>query len=195
MAKGKMDRLERKKQEAPVQFAPNWNGELNRIGYRCIWRHCFRYGIDFSLEDVRDSVAEVVANFWEEGKLDSSIQQNKLSLEREDKILFCRQVVNAYRRYIHSSGKTQTDITLDIILGAEKYYQWRPSGPEAALGWVELKESLKQTLGRSDYAICQLLIQGYTKGEAARILKLNRVTLRRRLDRLPAGKLLRILRE
>ena len=184
----------KKKKEVPVQFAPNWHGELHRIGYRCIWRHCNRFGVAFSLEDVRDAIAEVVAKFWEEGKLQDTFEEDKLSLEREDKVLFCREVVNAYRRYIHSSGKTQTDVALDLILGAEKYYQWRPSGPEVALNWIETKESLRQILNKADYAACQLLIQGYSKEEVAETLKMDRRTLRRRLDRLPSGKLLRILR-
>ena len=194
MAKRKMDKLERKKQEAPVQFAPNWNGELNRIGYRCIWRHCYRYGIAFSVEDVRDAIAETVAKFWEEGKLQATLKEDKLSLEREDKILFCRNVVNAYRRYIHSSGKSQAETTLDLIVGIEKFYQWRPGRPEEELSWVELKESLRQVLSRKDYAACQLLLQGYTKEQVADLLHVDRRTLRRRLDRLPAGKLLRILK-
>jgi DNA-directed RNA polymerase specialized sigma24 family protein len=190
-----MEKAERKKKkELPLQFAPNWNGELHRIGFKAVWRHCYRFGISFSLEDARDAVAEVVASLWEAGKLQASLEHDKLSLEDEDKVYFCREVVNAYRRYIHSSRKNETDITLDIILGAEKYYQWRPNRPEEEISWIELKESLRQTLSRKDYAACQLLLQGYTKGEAARILKLNRVTLKRRLDRLPAGKLLRILR-
>jgi len=136
-----------------------------------------------------------VANFWEEGKLDSSIQQNKLSLEREDKILFCREAVNAYRRYIHSGKKTQAETTLDLIVGIEKFYQWRPGRPEEELSWVELKESLRQTLARTDYAACHLLLQGYSQEEVAEMLKINRRTLRRRLDRLPSGRLLKILRE
>jgi DNA-directed RNA polymerase specialized sigma24 family protein len=185
----------KKKKEVPVQFAPNWNGELNRIGCRCIWRHCYRYGIAFSVEDVRDAIAETVAKFWEEGKLQATIERGKLSLEEEDKVYFCREVVNAYRRYIHSSGKSQAETTLDLIVGIEKFYQWRPGSPEEHLEWIELKESLRQVLSRKDYAACQLLLQGYTKGETARLLKLNRVTLRRRLDRLPSGRLLRILRE
>ena len=184
----------KKKKEVPLQFAPNWSGELHRIGYRCIWRHTKRYTVAFSLEDARDAIAEVIANFFEQGKLQRTLQQDKLSLSKEEMIHFCREVVSAYRRFIHS-GKTQTDVTLDVILGTERFYQWRPDGPETALNWIELKESLRQTLTRADYAACQLLIQGYTKGETARILKLNRVTLRRRLDRLPSGKLLRILRE
>jgi hypothetical protein len=184
----------KKKRELPLQFAPNWHGELYRIGFKAVWRHCYRFGIAFSVEDVRDAIAETVAKFWEEGKLQATLKEDKLSLEEEDKVYFCREVVNAYRRYIHSS-KTQTDITLDIILGTERFYQWRPNRPEEEISWIELKESMRQTLNRADYAACQLLLQGYTKGETARLLKLNRVTLRRRLDRLPSGRLLRILRE
>ena len=181
------------KKEIPIQFAANWNGELQRIGYRCVWRHCNRYGTAFSLEDVRDAIAEAVASLWEEGKLQDSLEENKLSLSREDRIQFCRDVVNAYRRLIHP-GKSQTDVALDVILGTEEYYQWRPEGPEEELSWLETKESLRQTLSRIDYAACHLLIQGYSKGQAARLLKMDRTTLRRRLDRLPSGKLLRILR-
>jgi hypothetical protein len=188
-----LDASRKKKEELPIRFAENWHGELQRIGYKAVWRHCNRYGIAFSLEDVRDAIAEAVASLWEEGKLDSSLEQDELSLSWGRRILFCRDVVNAYRRYIHP-GKTQTEFTLDIILGIEKYYQWRPEGPESALSWVELKESLRQTLSNKDYAACQLLLQGYNKGETARILKMARRTLRRRLDRLPSGKLLRILR-
>ena len=185
----------KKKRELPLQFANNWSGELNRIGFRAIWRHTKRYTVAFSLEDARDAIAEAIADLFEQGKLQASLEHEKLMLAQEERIQFCRNVVKAYRRYIHSSGKTQTDITLDVILGVEKYYQWRPQSPEEQLEWIELKESLKQTLSRADYVACQLLLQGYTKGEAAKLLKLNRVTLRRRLDRLPAGKLLRILRE
>jgi len=184
----------KKKKEVPIQFAPNWHGELHRIGYKTIWRHCYRYGVAFSLEDVRDSVAEVVANFWEAGKLQASLQEDKLSLSKEDKINFCRDVVNAYRRYLHAGEKTKAEATLDIVLGMGCFYQWRPDGPEAALGWVELKESLRETLSKTDYAACQLLLQGYSQEEAARLLKIDRRTLRRRLDRLPAGRLLKMLR-
>jgi len=180
------------KKEVPVKFAENWHGELYRIGFGTIQRHCQRYGVVFSIEDARDAVAETVADFFEEGKLDSSIQQNNLNLSQEDKRQFSWETINAYRRYIHH-GKTKAD-ALDIILGTAKFYQWRPDGPEAALNWIELKESLKQTLTRADYIACQLLLQGYTKGETARLLKLNRVTLQRRFNRLPAGKLLRILK-
>lgn len=182
-----------KKKEFPIQFAENWNGELQRLGYKAIWRHCQRYGVAFSIEDVRDAIAEAVANLFEEGKLQASLEQNKLSLEREKKIMFCWDAIHAYRRYIHP-GKKQSDVALDVILGMEEFYQWRPAGPEAELSWIELKESLRQTLTRTDYAACHLILQGYSKGEAARLLKLDRRTLRRRLDRLPAGKLLRILR-
>ena len=184
----------KKKKEVPIQFAPNWHGELHRIGFKAVWRHCYRYGIAFSVEDVRDAIAEVVAKFWEEGKLQASLEHEKLMLAQEDKILFCREVVNAYRRYIHSSGKSQAETTLDLIVGIEKFYQWRPSGPEAALSWVELKESLRQTLTRVDYAACHLILQGYSRDEIAETLKITRRTLRRRLDRLPSAKLLRILR-
>ena len=185
---------ERKKnKELPLQFAPNWHGELYRIGFGTIQRHCQRYGVVFSTEDARDAVAETVADFFGEGKLDSSIQQNKLNLSQEDKRHFSWETINAYRRYIHH-GKTKAD-ALDIILGTAKFYQWRPNSPQEELEWIELKESMRQTLNRADYAACQLLLQGYTKGETARLLKLNRVTLRRRLDRLPSGRLLRILRE
>jgi len=183
-----------KKKELPIQFAENWHGELQRIGFKAVWRHCKRYSIAFSLEDARDAIAEAVANLWEQGKLQASLEHDALSLEREEKIRFCWDTVNAYRRYIHEGKKTQTDSTLDLILGTEKYYQWRPEGPESLLGWVELKESLRQTLTRVDYAACQLLLQGYSKGQAARLLKMDRRTIRRRLDRLPAGKLLKILR-
>ena len=183
-----------KKRELPLQFANNWHGELHRIGYKAVWKHCYRYGISFSIEDVRDAIAEVVAKFWEQGKLEDSIEQNKLTLAQEDKVHFCRNVVNAYRRYIHSSGKTQTDITLDVILGVEKYYQWRPQSPEEQLEWIELKESLRQTLTQVDYAACHLILQGYSRDEIAETLKITRRTLRRRLDRLPSAKLLRILR-
>lgn len=182
-----------KKKELPIQFADNWNGELQRIGFRAVWRHCQRYSTAFSLEDARDAIAEAIADLWAEGELDSSLQQDKLDLSRGEKIQFCRDVVNAYRRYIHP-GKSQTDLTLDVILGMEEYYQWHPEGPESQLEWIELKESLKQTLSRTDYAACHLLLQGYSKGQVAGMLKLARKTLRRRLDRLPSGKLLRILR-
>lgn len=182
-----------KKKDLPIQFAKNWNGELQRIGFRAVWRHCQRYSTAFSLEDARDAIASAIADLWAEGELDSSLQQDKLDLSREEKIQFCRDVVNAYRRYIHP-GKSQTDLTLDVILGMEEYYQWHPEGPESQLEWIELKESLKQTLSRTDYTVCHLLIQGYSKGQIAGMLKLARKTLRRRLDRLPSGKLLRILR-
>lgn len=182
-----------KKKELPVQFAENWHGELNRIGFKAIWRHCKRYSIIFSLEDARDAIAEAVANLFEEGKLQASLEQNKLSLEREKKIMFCWDAIHAYRRYIHP-GKKQSDVALDVILGMEEFYQWRPAGPEAELNWIDLKESLKQTLTRTDYAACHLILQGYSKGEAARLLKMDRRTIRRRLDRLPSGKLLKILR-
>ncbi len=189
-----LDASRKKKEELPIRFAENWHGELQRIGFRAVWRHCNRYSIAFSLEDARDAIAEAVANLWEQGKLQATLEHDALSLEREEKIRFCWDTVNAYRRYIHEGKKTQTDSTLDLILGTEKYYQWRPEGPESLLGWVELKESLRQTLTRVDYAACQLLLQGYSKGQAARLLKMDRRTIRRRLDRLPAGKLLKILR-
>jgi len=185
---------EKNKKELPIRFAKNWYGELHRVGFGAIQRHCQRYGIVFSLEDARDAVAEVTVDLWEERKLDSSIQQNKLGLSKEEKIQFCRSVVNAYRRLIHADKKTKAETTLDIIIGPEKYYQWRPNGPEAELRWVELKESLRQTLSRTDYAICHLLLQGYPKEQVADMMKITRRTLRRRLDRLPSGKLLRILR-
>jgi len=186
-------REKNRKKEVPVQFANNWHGELYRVGFGAIQRHCQRYGIVLSLEDVRDAIAEIVADLWEDGKLQASLQQNKLSLSKEDKVQFCKDVVNAYRRQIHEGKKTQAD-ALDIILGTAKYYQWRPDGPESLLRWIELKESLRQTLTRVDYAACQLLLQGYNKEEVAETLKMDRRTLRRRLDRLPAGKLLRILK-
>ena len=182
-----------KKKELPVQFANNWHGELQRLGFKAIWRHCNRYGVTFSVEDVRDAIAETIADFYEEGKLQASIEQDKLSMEREEKIRFCWEAIHAYRRLIHS-GKKQSDVALDVILGMEEFYQWQPAGPEAELRWIELKESLRQTLSNIDYATCQLILQGYSKGEAARLLKLDRRTIRRRLDRLPAGKLLKILR-
>ena len=183
-----------RKKEVPVQFAENWNGELQRIGFRAIWRHTKRYGIAFSLEDTRDAVAEAVASLWEEGKLQATLEQDELSLSREEKIRFCWDTVNAYRRYIHADKKTQAETTLEVILGMEEFYQWRPAGPEEELNWIELKESLRQTLTQVDYAACHLILQGYSKGEAAKLLKMDRRTIRRRLDRLPAGKLLRILR-
>jgi hypothetical protein len=183
----------KKKELPPIQFANNWHGELNRIGFKAVWRHCQRYSTAFSIEDTRDAIAEVIADLWAEGELDSSLQRDKLDLSREEKIQFCRDVVNAYRRYIHP-GKSQTDITLDVILGMEDYYQWHPEGPESQLEWIETKESLRRTLSNIDYAACHLLVQGYSKGQAARLLKVDRRTLRRRLDRLPSGKLLKILR-
>jgi DNA-directed RNA polymerase specialized sigma24 family protein len=183
----------KRKKEIPVQFADNWNGELQRIGFKAVWRHCNRYGVAFSLEDTRDAVAEAVASLWEEGKLQATLEHDALSLEREEKIRFCLEAIRAYRRYIHP-GKKQSEFTLDVILGMERYYQWQPNSPEEELNWIELKESLRQTLSNMDYAACQLLLQGYSKGEAARLLKLDRRTIRRRLDRLPAGKLLKILR-
>lgn len=182
-----------RKKEVPIQFAENWHGELNRIGFKAVWRHCKRYSIVFSLEDTRDAIAEVIASLWEEGKLEASLEHDALSLSREDKRQFCWDVVNAYRRYIHP-GKKESEFTLDVILGTESYYQWQPSRPEEELEWIELKESLRQTLSRTDYTACHLLLQGYSKGQAARLLKLDRRTLRRRLDRLPSGKLLKILR-
>ena len=182
-----------KKKELPVQFAENWHGELQKLGFKAIWRHCQRYSIVFSLEDARDAIAEAVANLFEEGKLQASLEHDALSLEREEKIRFCWEAIRAYRRYIHP-GKKQSEFTLDVILGTERYYQWRPESPEKQLEWIELKESLRQTLTRVDYAACQLLLQGYSKGEAARLLKMDRRTIRRRLDRLPSGKLLKILR-
>ena len=66
-----MTKRNRMKEELPVQFAKNWNGELHRIGFKSIWRHCNRYVVAFSLEDARDAVAEAVAKFFEEGKLNS----------------------------------------------------------------------------------------------------------------------------
>ena len=183
-----------KKKELPIQFADNWHGELQRLGFKAVWRHCNRYGVAFSLEDTRDAVAEAVANLWEAGELDSSLEFDKLDLSREEKVRFCWDAIRAYRRLIHEGKKTQSDSTLDIILGTERYYQWRPESPESALSWIELKESLRQTLTRADYAACHLLLQGYSKGQVAGLLKMDRRTLRRRLDRLPSGKLLRILR-
>lgn len=183
----------KRKKELPVQFAENWHGELQRLGFKAIWRHCQRYGVAFSIEDVRDAIAEAVASLWEEGKLQASLEQNKLSLEREKKIMFCWDAIHAYRRYIHP-GKKQSEITLDVILGMEEFYQWRPAGPEEELNWVELKESLRQTLSNMDYAACHLILQGYSKGQVAGLLKIDRRTLRRRLDRLPAGKMLKILK-
>ena len=38
-----------KKKELPVQFAENWHGELQRLGFKAIWRHCQRYGVAFSI--------------------------------------------------------------------------------------------------------------------------------------------------
>jgi len=184
----------KKKRELPLQFAPNWSGELNRIGFRAIWRHTKRYTIAFSLEDARDAVAEAVASLWEQGKLQASIEQGNLMLAQEDKVNFCRNVVNAYRRYIHAGKKSQAETTLDLIVGTGNYYQWRPGRQEEELEWIELKESLRQTLTRVDYAACQLILQGYNKEEVAETLKMDRRTLRRRLDRLPSGKLLRILK-
>lgn len=184
----------KRKKEVPVQFANNWHGELYRIGFRAVQRHCHRYRTAVSLEDLRDAIADVIADLWEEGKLQGSMQEDKLSLSKEDKIQFCRDVVNAYRRYLHAGEKTKAETTLDIILGIGYFYQWRPAGPEEELRWIELKESLRQTLSRMDYAACQLLLQGYSREEVAELLKVSRWTLRRRLDRLPAGKLLKILR-
>ena len=183
----------KKKKEVPVQFAKNWHGDLYRLGYRAIQHHCQRYTVVFSMEDARDAVAEVVANFWEEGKLQATLERSELVLSKEDKRQFCHSVVNAYRRYIHEGKKTQPD-ALDIILGMGHYYQWRPESPEEELGWIELKESLRQTLSRMDYVACHLILQGYSRDEIAEILKVTRRTLRRRLDRLPSGKLLRILK-
>jgi len=183
-----------RKKELPIQFAKNWHGELYRIGFRAVQRHCHRYRTAFSVEDVRDAIAEVVADLWEQGKLHASVEQGALSLSKEDKVRFCRSVVNAYRRYLHAGEKTKAETTLDIILGMGYFYQWRPGRPEEELEWIDLKESLRQTLSRTDYTICQLLLQGYSREEAAHLLKLSRKTLRRRLDRLPAGKLLRILK-
>jgi len=189
-----LDASKKKKQELPIQFAKNWHGDLYRLGYRAIQHHCQRYGILLSIEDARDAIAEVVADLWEEGKLHTSAEENKLSLSKEDKRQFCHSVVNAYRRQIHSGKKTQVEFTLDIILGAEKYYQWRPDGPEDALSWIELKESLRQSLSKTDYAACHLILQGYSRDEIAEMLKVTRRTLRRHLDQLPSGTLLRILR-
>ena len=62
-----LDAANKKKQELPVRFAENWHGELQRIGYKAVWRHCNRYGIAFSLEDVRDAIAEVIAPFGKKG--------------------------------------------------------------------------------------------------------------------------------
>ena len=184
----------KKKKEVPIQFAPNWHGELHRIGFKAVWKHCYRYGIAFSVEDVRDAIAEVVAKFWEEGKLQASLEHEKLMLAQEDKVYFCRNVVNAYRRYIHANKKSQAEFTLDVIVGPEKHYQWRPNRPEEELEWIETKESLRQILNKADYAACHLILQGYSQEEVAEMLKIDRRTLRRRLDRLPSGKLLRILR-
>jgi AraC-like DNA-binding protein len=189
-----LDASKRKKELPPIQFAKNWNGELQRIGFRAVWRHCQRYSTAFSIEDTRDAIAEVIADLWERGKLEASLKQNKLDLSREEKIQFCRDVVNAYRRYLHEGKKSQAHLTLDVILGMDDFYQWRPSDPEAELRWIELKESLRQTLSRTDYAACQLILQGYSRDEVAGMLKMARRTLRRRFDRLPAGKLLKILR-
>ena len=184
----------KKKRELPLQFAPNWSGELNRIGFRAIWRHTKRYTIAFSLEDARDAIAEVIADLWEQDKLQESLQQDKLMLTQEDKVYFCRNVVNAYRRYIHANKKSQAEFTLDVIVGPEKHYQWRPNRPEEELEWIETKESLRQILNKADYAACHLILQGYSQEEVAEMLKIDRRTLRRRLDRLPSGKLLRILK-
>ena len=183
----------KKKKEVPVQFAKNWHGDLYRLGYRAIQHHCQRYTVVFSLEDARDAVAEVVADLWEKGKLQASLERDELSFSKEDKRQFCWDTVNAYRRLIHEGKKTQPD-ALDIILGMGHYYQWRPERPEDALEWIELRESLRQTLGRMDYVACHLILQGYSRDEIAEILKVTRRTLRRRLDRLPSGKLLRILK-
>ena len=152
-----------KRREVLIKFAENWHGELQKLGFKAVWRHCQRYSIIFSLEDARDAIAEAVANLFEEGKLAASLEQNKLSLEREKKIMFCWDAIHAYRRYIHP-GKKQSDVALDVILGMEEFYQWRPAGPEEELNWVELKESLRQTLSNTDYAACHLLLQGYSKG-------------------------------
>jgi len=184
----------KKKRELPIQFAKNWYGELHRVGFGAIQRHCHRYGIVLNLEDVRDAIAETIADLWEDGKLQASLQQNKLSLSKEDKVQFCKDVVNAYRRQIHEGKKTQAD-ALDIVLGIGRYYQWRPERPENELEWIELKESLRQVLSDIDYAACHLILQGYSREEVAALLKVTRRTLRRRLDRLPAGKLLKVLRE
>jgi len=181
------------KKEVPVKFAENWHGDLYRLGYRAIQHHCQRYTVVFSLEDARDAIAEVIADLWEKGKLQASLERDELSFSKEDKRQFCWDTVNAYRRQLHAGKKTQVD-ALDIILGMERYYQWRPESPESAVSWIELKESLRQTLSTTDYAICQLLLQGYSKEEAADMMKITRRTLRRRLDRLPSGNLLRILR-
>jgi DNA-directed RNA polymerase specialized sigma24 family protein len=183
----------KKREQLPLQFAPNWHGELYRLGFKAIWRHCQRYTVAFSLEDTRDAIAEVIADHWEKGKLQASLERDELSFSKEDKRQFCWDTVNAYRRQLHAGKKTQAG-ALDIILGMGHYYQWRPEKPEDELEWIELKESLRQTLSRADYIACQLLLQGYSRDEIAETLKITRRTLRRRLDRLPAGKLLRILR-
>jgi len=189
-----LDASKKKKQELPIQFAKNWHGELYRIGFRAVQRHCHRYRTTVSLEDVRDAIAEVVADLWEQGKLHASVEQGALSLSKEDKVRFCRSVVNAYRRYLHAGEKTKAETTLDIILGMGYFYQWRPDGPEDALSWIELKESLRQSLSKTDYAACHLILQGYSRDEIAEMLKVTRRTLRRHLDQLPSGTLLRILR-
>ena len=182
------------KKEVPVKFAENWHGDLYRLGYRAVQHHCQRYAVVFSLEDARDAIAEVIADLWEKGNLQDSLERDELSFSKEDKRQFCWDTVNAYRRLLHP-GKSQADVALDVVLGIEKFYQWRPNSPEYELEWIELKESLRQTLSKRDYAACQLLLQGYTKEEVAALLKVTRRTLRRRLDRLPAGKLLKVLRE
>lgn len=189
-----LDASKKKKREIPIRFADNWHGDLYRIGLRAIERHCSRYGITLNLEDSRDAVADVIADLWEEGKLQASLQQDKLNLSQEERIQFCRSVVNAYRRLIHADQKTKAETTLDIILGMGYFYQWRPGRPEDELRWIELKESLRQTLSTIDYTACHLILQGYSRDEVSGMLKMARRTLRRRLDRLPSGKLLRILR-
>lgn len=195
LARGINKVIEAKKKELPpIQFAKNWNGELQRIGFKAVWRHCQRYSTAFSIEDTRDAIAEVIASLWEQGKLEASLQQDKLMLAQEERIQFCRSVVNAYRRLIHADQKTKAETTLDIILGMGYFYQWRPGRPEDELRWIELKESLRQTLSPIDYTACHLILQGYSRDEVSGMLKMARRTLRRRLDRLPSGKLLRILR-
>ena len=113
----------KKKKEVPIQFAPNWHGELYRIGFKAVQRHCQRYTVVFSLEDARDAIAEVIADLLEQGKLQATLERDELSFSKEDKRQFCWDTVNAYRRQLHAGKKTQAD-ALDIILGTAKYYQW-----------------------------------------------------------------------
>lgn len=174
-------------------FTDSVLGDLHKVCYNAINRHCRNYGLKIDMQITADAAQEAITECLElEILRHEDIEERKLAFIQV--IALSRKTVNAYRRELH---KTNAEEFISTVLdeGEERsvLIEGHYPSPGRALEVRDMMDDLRDTLHfiPGGYEVILGLAYGLTQKEVAENLRVARKTVARRVgyvqDKLTTG--------